>query len=118
MTLSHLKLNTEHDMPILRQISQLGHPVLRGVAEKIADPQAPEIQAIIDDLLATAADAQGRISRRTDAGPSAMIQRLKLEAEGVEFDEQGRIPLHYYQWRAEPPLSLDNGEMLCHGFTT
>ena len=46
-------------MPILRQISQLGHPVLRGVAGKITDPLAPEIQAIIDDLLATAADAQG-----------------------------------------------------------
>ena len=61
-------------------------------------------------------NAQGRISRRLDAGPSAMIQRLKLDAEGVEFDEQGRIPLHCYQWRAETPLSpnYDNGSAASH----
>jgi peptide deformylase len=46
-------------MPILRQISQLGHPVLRGVAQKIIDPEAPEVQAIIDDLLVTVADVHG-----------------------------------------------------------
>jgi peptide deformylase len=46
-------------MPILRQIAQLGHPVLREVARKIEDPHAPAIQALIDDMLATVADANG-----------------------------------------------------------
>lgn len=46
-------------MPILRQIAQLGQPVLRGVAEKIADPEAPAVQTLIDDMLVTMADADG-----------------------------------------------------------
>jgi len=46
-------------MPVLRQIAQLGQPVLRGVAGKIADPADPAVQALIDDMLVTAADANG-----------------------------------------------------------
>lgn len=46
-------------MPILRQIAQLGQPVLRGVARKIADPTDPAVQALVDDLLVTVADADG-----------------------------------------------------------
>jgi peptide deformylase len=49
----------ENSMPILRQIAQLGQPVLRGVAGKIADPADPAVQAIIDDMLVTVADANG-----------------------------------------------------------
>ena len=46
-------------MPILRQIAQLGQPVLRGMAERIADPLDPAMQALIDDMLVTVADANG-----------------------------------------------------------
>jgi len=46
-------------MQILRQIAQLGQPVLRGVAGKIADPGVPAIQTLIDDMLVTVADAAG-----------------------------------------------------------
>jgi peptide deformylase len=46
-------------MPILRQIAQLGQPVLREVAGKIADPADPALQALIDDMLVTVADANG-----------------------------------------------------------
>ena len=46
-------------MPILRQIAQLGQPVLREVARKIDDPHATVIQALIDDMLVTVADANG-----------------------------------------------------------
>lgn len=46
-------------MPIFRQIAQLGQPVLREVARKIADPRAPAIQALIEDMLVTVADAEG-----------------------------------------------------------
>jgi peptide deformylase len=46
-------------MPILRQIAQLGQPVLRGVAGKIADPADPTVQALIEDMLVTVADANG-----------------------------------------------------------
>ena len=46
-------------MPILRQIAQLGQPVLRGVAEKVADPADPAVQALIEDLLVTVAEVNG-----------------------------------------------------------
>ena len=46
-------------MPILRQIAQLGQPVLRGVAGTIADPLALAVKALIDDMLVTVADANG-----------------------------------------------------------
>lgn len=46
-------------MPILRQIAQLGQPVLRQVARPIADPAASVVQTLIDDMLATVADANG-----------------------------------------------------------
>ncbi len=46
-------------MPLLRQIAQLGQPVLRMVAGKIADPGDTSVQALIDDMLVTVADAGG-----------------------------------------------------------
>jgi peptide deformylase len=46
-------------MPILRQIAQLGQPVLRRVAEMVANPCDPAVQALIEDMLVTVADANG-----------------------------------------------------------
>lgn len=46
-------------MPVLRQIAQLGQPVLRGVAGQITAVGDPAFQAIIDDMLVTVADANG-----------------------------------------------------------
>lgn len=46
-------------MPILRQIAQLGQPVLRRVADKIDDPLDPAVQMLINDLLATVAEVDG-----------------------------------------------------------
>lgn len=46
-------------MPIIRQIAQLGQPVLREPARPIADPLDPAVQSLIEDLLVTVADANG-----------------------------------------------------------
>jgi peptide deformylase len=46
-------------MPILRQIAQLGQPVLRRVADPVGNPAEPAIQALIDDLLTTVAEVDG-----------------------------------------------------------
>jgi methylated-DNA-protein-cysteine methyltransferase-like protein len=46
-------------------------------------------------------NVQGRISPRPGDSPAALIQRLRLADEGVEFDEQGRIPLQLYQWQPQ-----------------
>ncbi len=47
------------NMPVLRQIAQLGHPVLRENVRPVEDPSDPAVQALIDDMIATAADASG-----------------------------------------------------------
>ena len=46
-------------MPILRQIAQLGQPVLRGPVRPVLNPLDPAVQSLIDDMLATVADANG-----------------------------------------------------------
>lgn len=46
-------------MPIIRQIAQLGQPVLRQQARSIAGPFAPRLLPLIEDMLATVGDANG-----------------------------------------------------------
>ncbi len=46
-------------MPIIRQIAQLGQPVLRQQARSIAKPFAPRLLPLIEDMLATVGDANG-----------------------------------------------------------
>lgn len=46
-------------MPILRQIAQLGQPVLRHVAAEVSTPPAADLESLINDMLATVADANG-----------------------------------------------------------
>jgi peptide deformylase len=49
----------ELPMPVLRQIAQLGHPILRRETSTIEDPADPVIQSLIDDMLATMIEANG-----------------------------------------------------------
>lgn len=44
-------------------------------------------------------NAKGQISVRSGGSPANVVQRLRLESEGVSFDEHGRIPLARFQWR-------------------
>jgi peptide deformylase len=46
-------------MPLLRQIAQLGHPVLRIPVEPVPFPASAAIRALVDDMLATLRDANG-----------------------------------------------------------
>jgi len=46
-------------MSILRHIAQLGHPVLRQETGLIGDHADPVLQALVDDMLATMAEAGG-----------------------------------------------------------
>ena len=45
-------------------------------------------------------NSRGEISRRT-AGDSHELQRLLLEAEGVEFDLRGRVDLDCFGWKPD-----------------
>jgi methylated-DNA-protein-cysteine methyltransferase related protein len=54
-------------------------------------------------------NAGGRISPRSGGSQADAVQRLRLEAEGVSFDEHGRIPLDRFQWQpagSEAPWDL------------
>ena len=43
-------------------------------------------------------NAQGAVSRRTGGTAFQEIQRTLLEAEGVTFDDTGRIDLQRFRW--------------------
>ncbi len=45
-------------MAILK-IARMGHPVLRQRAAEVADPSAPEIKQLVEDMIETMDDAQG-----------------------------------------------------------
>ncbi len=45
-------------------------------------------------------NARGMISIKS-GGPYANVQRLLLEAEGIEFDQKNRLSLKKYRWDPE-----------------
>src|ERR1700733_7604659 len=46
-------------MPIIRQIAQLGHPVLRTPASLVGLPAKEALRALAEDMMATMRDADG-----------------------------------------------------------
>ncbi len=69
-----------------------GHARLVGYAlSSVADKSAVPWHRVVN--------AAGGISARSDGSPADMIQRLRLEDEGVRFNEHGRIPLDRFQWQ-------------------
>jgi len=57
-------------------------------------------------------NAQGRVSPRAQPGWE-QVQRGMLEAEGLRFDEHGRIPLARYQWKPRDALSRFTARKPC-----
>lgn len=53
-------------------------------------------------------NSRGEISPRSGGDEPGEVQRLRLEAEGIEFDARGRIDLPRYQWRPEDTSELEN----------
>lgn len=46
-------------MTIIRQVAELGHPVLRNQALKVEELNDPSIQSLIDDMLVTVSESNG-----------------------------------------------------------
>jgi methylated-DNA-protein-cysteine methyltransferase related protein len=44
-------------------------------------------------------NASGGVSARHDGPGGAVLQRLRLEQEGVTFDARGRVDLGRFRWR-------------------
>ena len=43
-------------------------------------------------------NAKGGISLRSDDGPASIVQKIRLEREGVAFDDQERVSLRQFRW--------------------
>jgi peptide deformylase len=88
-------------MAVLRQIAQLGHPVLRQESQPVADPAAPAVQALIDDMLATVAEVDG-----VGIAAPQVYEALRL------FVVASRPNLRYPQAPAMEPLPMLNPEIV------
>jgi len=87
----------------LRKIARLGHPVLLARAAAIDDPADPALQALIDDMLETLADAGGVGL----AAPQVHEARRVLVAVA---DPEAEAP-----GTTAPPLVLVNPELVPEG---
>lgn len=79
----------------IRKIARMGHPVLAQIAKPVADPTAPEIRALVADMVETMIDANG-------AGLAA---------------PQVHVPLRVVVFQAPPeraPEGLDEAESYDH----
>ncbi len=77
-------------MAILK-IARMGHPVLRQRAETVADPTAPEMQRLIDDMIETMGDADGLGL----AAPQVHVARrlVVFHRPGAAGEEDDDMPL-------------------------
>ncbi len=78
------------DAMAILKIARMGHPILRRRAEDVADPAAPEIRALADDMLQTLLDAPGTglAAPQVHAPLRMVIFRLPLtEAESAADEE-------------------------------
>ena len=75
----------------IRKIARMGHPVLSRIAEPVADPTAPEVRALVADMVETMIDANGAGL----AAPQVYVPRRivifqappERAPEGLEGDE-------------------------------
>lgn len=96
-------------MRLRRRIRLVGDPVLLTLAEPVADPAAPEVQDLIDDMVVTLAEAQGLGLAAPQVGHS-----LRLVLALPVADPAGRaagLPSILLNPELEP---LDGGQE--HGF--
>lgn len=83
----------------IRKIARMGHPILRARAEPVADPAAPEIRALVADMVETMIDANGAglAAPQVHEGLRVVIfqappERVSAGAEGEEaFDHQAPL---------------------------
>jgi methylated-DNA-protein-cysteine methyltransferase-like protein len=54
-------------------------------------------------------NSRGTISLPPDS-PGAILQRALLEAEGVVFDQKGRVNLQVYGWEGLDPVQIEAGD--------
>jgi peptide deformylase len=76
----------------VRPILQLGDPFLRRVAAPVADPLAPDIQTLVDDLVDTMRDAAGAGLAATQIGVDARVVVMEV-VDNPRYPYKPRLPL-------------------------
>jgi peptide deformylase len=80
-------------MAILK-IARMGHPVLRRPADDVADPTAPEIRALIQDMMETMEDADGAGLAAPQVHVPLRVVMFHVPDERAESEgEAGAVPL-------------------------
>jgi peptide deformylase len=74
-------------MAILK-IARMGHPVLKARAAEIEDPGAPEVAALIADMLETMADAEGLGLAAPQVHVSKRLVIFRIPPSGTEDDDR------------------------------
>ncbi len=67
-------------MSILK-LARMGHPVLRQMAATVEDPTAPEIRALVDDMIETMEDAGGTGLAAPQVHVSLRVMIFRVGAE-------------------------------------
>ena len=81
-------------MAILK-IARMGHPMLQQRAEAVADPTAPEIKALIADMIETMADADGAglAAPQVHVPKRVVIFRVASERAAEDAEDQEAEPV-------------------------
>ena len=78
-------------MAILK-IARMGHPVLRVRAQEVADPRGPQVQKLVDDMLETMIDADGRGLAATQVHVPLRVVIFQVPPDDDQEDEED-VPL-------------------------
>ena len=81
-------------MPVLRQIAQLGHPVLRTLATPVELPASTALRSLIDDMLATLREADGVGIARTQVYEARVALHRCLAAQYPEPDAMPEVVIN------------------------
>ncbi len=79
----------------LLEIARMGHPVLRRRAEAIADPTAPEVRQLAEDMIETMLDAPGigLAAPQVHVGRRLIVLYVPAERAGPEEEPVGTTVL-------------------------
>ena len=94
-------------MAILK-IARMGHPVLRGRAQPVADPTAPDIRRLIEDMLETMDDAEGVGLAAPQVHVPLRLVVFRLPPERLTAGEDGRERIADRDAGPDVPMALIN----------
>jgi peptide deformylase len=79
----------------LLKIARMGHPVLRAPAEAIADPAAPEVRRLAEDMIETMLDAPGigLAAPQVHVGRRLVVVRVPAHRAGPDEEPVGPLVL-------------------------